>query len=126
MARPARKGFKREECCRILEASGLWAEAYTKARKILLAKGATPIQAGNGAFAYLHYRTYLNPVCRCSQASHDAMLDVFTSRGSTPRGATDSIVYLLAHGCSYPQAMWAVKSYRRTRGLSKKRRRSVV
>ena len=97
-----------------LEKAGAAAWGHRRCEEYLIGLGATPEQAKNGAYNYLHHYEHLVATKSGTREKYDQHLDDFRAATKRP---IECIRFLEHLGYSAGQAKSAVHSYRSRRGL---------
>ena len=91
--------------------------SQTECEDILMTQGASPEQAKNGAYVYIHHGGNTERNRRGSRAEYNELLNKFGASKKTPK---ECIAYLKSLGFSYRQSQTAVYNYRCHEGLIRK------
>jgi hypothetical protein len=106
--------FYQKEYYPILQKHGGRMLGQTECERILVTHGATPTQARNAAYNFLHHGEHLEAHTRGSQSKYDKLLDKFDA---TKKTNMECIRYLESLGFSVGQAKNAAYKYRVERDL---------
>lgn len=113
------KRYSQEDYNRILDAARARANRLSQreCEKILISKGASPEQAKNGAYVYLHHEGDGSSTRRGSREEYEKLLNSFDAPDKQPK---ECIEYLKSLGFGYRQSQTAVYQYRTRKGLIRK------
>ena len=92
--------------------------SQAECERILMKHGASPGQAKNGAYVYIHHDGNRGSDQRGTKEEYTRLLDDFGAQNKQPQVC---IRYLEDLGFSYGQSKTAVYNYRKDRGLIGKR-----
>jgi DNA-binding transcriptional MerR regulator len=112
--------FSQDEYNRILEDYSARTNKFnqTECESVLRKHGASPQQAKNGAYVYLHHSGNHGGSLQGTREEYNRHLNEFNAREQAPQ---QCIQYLESFGYSYGQAKTAVYNYRQDHGLIRKR-----
>lgn len=88
--------------------------SHTECADLLIQHGASPEQAKNGAYIYLHHRNHTQATRTGTQEEYARLLEEF---GAAHKRPIECIRHLEGLGFSVGQAKTAVHRYRSDRGL---------
>ena len=110
------KSFSQQEYSRVLDGDNARRRGLSQSQceEILVAAGATQMQAKNGAYVYLHHGSKITARHRSTQSEYEIHLNRFGARNKEPK---ECIRHLEELGFSYGQAKTAVYRYRVRHGL---------
>lgn len=105
------KDFSQKEYSRFLDSNRARQRGLSQAEceQLLVVSGATPQQAKNGAYVYLHHGSHVTAKREGSQSEYEGILDNFGPRSKAPQLC---IRHLESLNFSYGQAKTAVYNYR--------------
>ena len=110
--------FSQEEYSRVLNEHGGYRLSNSQCIGILMEHGASPNQAKNGAYNYLHHRNHLLIQQKGWQGLYDQILDEYDGVNKTNM---ECVRHLEEQEYSHGQAKNAVYNYRLRKGLVKYR-----